>query len=144
MILGGRFELVELLGSGGVAEVWRARDTTAGAPVAIKRLLPQLASDRQVRQKLLILVDGAAEIDADSEFEEVEHAPEQERVIAGDYCFLAEDRRALGLNLKARHHHCRAAAAFPLDLVEEGRGEPPGGEIRIRQHDRGDLPLSLR
>jgi hypothetical protein len=42
------------------------------------------SSDRQVRQKLLILVDGAAEIDADSEFEEVEHAPEQERVIARD------------------------------------------------------------
>src|SRR4029077_5773534 len=80
------------------------------------------SSDRQVRQKLLILVDGAAEIDADSEFEEVEYAPEQERVIARDYCFLAEDRRALGLNLNAPHYQCRAAAALPLDFVEERIG----------------------
>jgi hypothetical protein len=53
MILSGRYELEELLGSGGVAEVWRARDTTTGTPVAIKRLLPQLASDRQVRRRFL-------------------------------------------------------------------------------------------
>ena len=63
MILGGRFELVELLGSGGVAEVWRARDTTAGAPVAIKRLLPQLASDRQVRRRFLREADVASRLD---------------------------------------------------------------------------------
>ena len=63
MILGGRFELVELLGSGGVAEVWRARDTTADAPVAIKRLLPQLASDRQVRRRFLREADVASRLD---------------------------------------------------------------------------------
>ena len=49
----GQFELEALLGSGGVAEVWRARDTVSGAAVAIKRLLPQLASDRQVRRRFL-------------------------------------------------------------------------------------------
>jgi len=63
MIVGGRFELVELLGSGGVAEVWRARDTTADVPVAIKRLLPQLASDRQVRRRFLHEADVARRLD---------------------------------------------------------------------------------
>ena len=42
----GRFELGELLGSGGVAEVWRARDATTGQLVALKQLLPQFAADR--------------------------------------------------------------------------------------------------
>jgi hypothetical protein len=63
MILDGRFELVELLGSGGVAEVWRARDTTTNAPVAIKRLLPQLASDRQVRRRFLREAEVAGRLD---------------------------------------------------------------------------------
>jgi hypothetical protein len=63
MILDGRFELVELLGSGGVAEVWRARDMTTDAPVAIKRLLPQLASDRQVRRRFLREADVVRRLD---------------------------------------------------------------------------------
>src|ERR1700730_14793001 len=80
------------------------------------------SSNRQVRQELLILIDGGAEVDADSELEEVEHAPEQERVVARDQRFLGEDRRALGLNLYARHSDCRAAAALPLYFVKERIG----------------------
>ena len=44
-LLGGRFELIEEIGSGGMAVVWRARDTRLRRPVAVKILRPQFAED---------------------------------------------------------------------------------------------------
>ncbi|MEO5662967.1 MAG: protein kinase, partial [Nocardioides sp.] len=44
-LIGGRYELGELLGRGGMAEVRQARDTRLGRTVAVKRLRTDLASD---------------------------------------------------------------------------------------------------
>ena len=44
-VIGGRYELGELLGRGGMAEVRKARDTRLGRTVAVKRLRTDLASD---------------------------------------------------------------------------------------------------
>src|SRR5688500_699863 len=44
-LIGGRYELGELLGRGGMAEVRKARDTRLGRTVAVKRLRTDLASD---------------------------------------------------------------------------------------------------
>ncbi|MFC6074119.1 serine/threonine-protein kinase, partial [Microbispora bryophytorum] len=41
--LGGRYELEELIGRGGMGEVWRGRDLRAHRPVAVKILAPQVA-----------------------------------------------------------------------------------------------------
>lgn len=44
-LLGGRYELDQIIGRGGMAEVWRARDTRLERDVAVKRLRLDLASD---------------------------------------------------------------------------------------------------
>ncbi|HVF04407.1 MAG TPA: Stk1 family PASTA domain-containing Ser/Thr kinase [Frankiaceae bacterium] len=44
-LLGGRYEVGEPLGQGGMAEVLRGRDTRLGRDVAVKILRPELASD---------------------------------------------------------------------------------------------------
>ena len=44
-MLAGRFRLDELVGRGGMANVFRAWDTVLGRPVAIKLLLPEIVAD---------------------------------------------------------------------------------------------------
>lgn len=45
IILGDRYRLDEVIGRGGMAEVWRAQDLRLGRQVAVKRLRVDLASD---------------------------------------------------------------------------------------------------
>ncbi len=45
MLLGGRYELLQIIGRGGMAEVWKAQDTRLSRLVAVKRLRVDLASD---------------------------------------------------------------------------------------------------
>src|SRR5277367_1501869 len=41
----GRYELLERISAGGMAEVFRARDSQRDVVVALKRILPQIAED---------------------------------------------------------------------------------------------------
>lgn len=46
-LLAGRYELIQPIGSGGMATVWRARDTRLDRQVAVKLLRPEFAEDAE-------------------------------------------------------------------------------------------------
>jgi serine/threonine protein kinase len=59
----GRYQLIELLGRGGMGEVWRARDTaTNHRIVAIKLLPPHLAGDSTFVQRFRREAEAAAQL----------------------------------------------------------------------------------
>jgi hypothetical protein len=49
--LAGRYQLIQQIGAGGMATVWRARDLRLGRPVAIKLLRPELAEDEDLARR---------------------------------------------------------------------------------------------
>lgn len=59
----GRYGLIELLGRGGMGEVWRAHDTVIDRTVAIKMLLPHFADDRTFEQRFRREARAAARLD---------------------------------------------------------------------------------
>ena len=59
----GRYRLIELLGRGGMGEVWRAHDTAIDRMVAIKMLLPHFAEDKTFEQRFRREARAAARLD---------------------------------------------------------------------------------
>ena len=59
----GRYQLIELLGRGGMGEVWRAHDTTIDRVVALKMLLPHYAKDEDFDKRFRREARAAARLD---------------------------------------------------------------------------------
>lgn len=60
--LSGRYELQNLIGRGGMADVWRARDHRLGRDVAVKRLRADLASDATFQARFQREAQSAARL----------------------------------------------------------------------------------
>ena len=63
-VLGGRFALLDRLGSGGMSVVWRARDEVLGRPVAVKLLAGRYADDPDSRHRIRDEARAAAALSA--------------------------------------------------------------------------------
>jgi Protein kinase domain len=59
----GRYQLIELLGRGGMGEVWRAHDTAIDRTVAVKMLLPHFAKDPEFEKRFRREARAAARLD---------------------------------------------------------------------------------
>ncbi|MDT5290129.1 MAG: eukaryotic-like serine/threonine-protein kinase [Mycobacterium sp.] len=59
----GRYQLIELLGRGGMGEVWRAHDTAIDRVVALKMLLPHFAKDPDFETRFRREARAAARLD---------------------------------------------------------------------------------
>ena len=58
----GRYRLVELLGGGGMGDVWRAYDTATDRIVAIKVLHPHLSDDEEFQRRFRLEAHAAARL----------------------------------------------------------------------------------
>ncbi len=60
--LGGRYEIIDVVGVGGMAVVYRARDTVLGRYVAVKILKDEFAKDAEIRKRFSIESQAVAKL----------------------------------------------------------------------------------
>ena len=61
-MIADRYQPIEQIGTGGMATVWKARDTLLGRFVAVKRLLPHLAGDPEAAERFKREAQAAARL----------------------------------------------------------------------------------
>ena len=141
-IIAGRYRLEDRVGSGGMAEVWRATDTRTGATVAVKRLHPGVAEDPAARARFRREIDAAravshpaavrvldAGIDDDSPWLVMEHVAGgslAERLAAGIE-LAPGDAARIGADVAGALSALHAAGIVHRDVTPSNILLPTGG-----------------
>src|SRR5258708_37068632 len=160
-LLGGRYELDGVVGRGGMAEVYRARDLRLGRIVAVKTLREDLAREQTFQARFRREAQSAASLnhpsivavyDTGEDSASMSHVP----FIVMEYVdgrtirdLLREDRRLLPERaleitdgvLRALDYSPRAGIVHRD--IKPGNDPGPVTEIRRSQHAVGDLEGSF-
>ena len=102
----GRYELLERISAGGMAEVFRARDSERDAVVALKRILPQIAEDEEFIQ----MFSDEAKIASQLEHPHIARTLDFGKI--GDSYYIAFEY-VNGRDLRALFERCRRIGERP-------------------------------
>jgi serine/threonine protein kinase len=135
-VLGGRYELGERIGSGGMGDVFAATDRRSGDPVAIKLIRASLLSDRSARRRFASEASLAERVDDPNVVRVLDHGDDRgqpflvmerlpgatlrDRLAGGP--MTPDDVRSLGLQVLAG-----LAAAHAVDVIH--RDVKPGNVL---------------
>ncbi|MGH2461667.1 MAG: serine/threonine-protein kinase, partial [Chloroflexota bacterium] len=132
-LLGGEYELREILGRGGMATVYRAFSRSLETDVAVKVLAPRLASDAGFRERFHDEARSLAGLHHPN-LVEVHHYGEE-----GDLVYIVM-RLVPGGTLKDRLE----VIGGPLDLVSTARVVGQVADALQLAHDRGLVHLDIK
>jgi eukaryotic-like serine/threonine-protein kinase len=132
-LLGGEYELLEVLGVGGMATVYRASSRSLETDVAIKVLAPRLASDPNFRERFHDEARSLAHLHHPNLIE-VHHYGEE-----GDLVYIVM-RMVPGGTLKDRLQ----ALEGPLDLTSTARVVGQVADALQDAHDQGLVHLDIK
>ena len=90
----GPYEIVDEVGQGGMAVVYRARDTTSERDVALKVILDERADDAHQRRRLLREAEAASAIDHPAVCEVYDVSEDEGRVYIAMELLQGETLRA--------------------------------------------------
>lgn len=129
-ILGGRYELGERIGSGGMGDVFAATDRRSGDPVAIKLIRASLLSDRSARRRFASEASLAERVDDPNVVRVLDHGDDRgqpflvmerlpgatlrDRLAGGP--MTSDDVRALGLQVLGGLAAAHAVAVIHRDV----------------------------
>ncbi len=141
----GNYEILSLLGKGGMGEVWRARDTTLGREVAIKTLPEEFARDEErlarfEREAKLLAALNHPNIAAIYGFEEHDGAPFLVlELVEGDTladrlkggAIAAEESMRLALQIAEALEAAHEKGVIHRDLKPANIKVTPEGKVKV-------------